>query len=345
MTTPGGGTFMTRDDKHDGLWSELRKAAGLTANKAPVNEDGYEFVYVLLTGREARLINSSTKNSLTRLRFGSVGVDVEALQLNLSLIKRKSDPTKTYYTANQDGKFGVSTARAYVAWQQEGEGFADDIVTPLDARSLGFDIIKHQSLSKREWNPRLLYYEDPNLKPSNSPKDKATPTKAKAQDAEKYYTAKAGTHYDVRPDILVTAKLEEKMEELAKKVYDDTKPNHKITYSSGYRGPDRQAKAMYDKLVKDSKALDIYKAKEMAAEIKKAYDDNKSKGETETVKKMIEVIEKQVAAGKYISNHMVSGAVDVSSVDKSHYDKIRKFVKEMGYKEPLDEGDHLHVQF
>jgi hypothetical protein len=42
---------------------------------------------------------------------------------------------------------------------------------------------------------------------------------------------------------------------------------------------------------------------------------------------------------------MRSGAVDVSSGDKSYYDKIRKFVKEMGGDDPLDEGDHLHIQF
>jgi N-acetylmuramoyl-L-alanine amidase len=336
------GTYDKSSEKHAGLWSEFRNAAGLTATKAPTSEDNREFIFVLLTGREARLISPispATKKALTRLRFGSSGVDVEALQLMLSTTQRKDKTKGTYYTGTKDGNMGAGTVQAYTDWQFDGEGFRDGIVTPLDGKSLGIDIVNHLSLSKKVWNPRMMLYEDWFLKPNLKPK-------AEVQEAKSdYYTAKAGTSYNVRPDILVTAKVELKMEELAKKVYDDTNPHHKITYSSGYRGPDRQAKAMYDKIVKDADAFDIYKAKDLAKEIKQAYLDNKSKGEADTVAKMKEVIEKQVKDGKYISNHLVSGAADISSVDKDYYDKIRKFAKEMGMKNPLDEGDHLHVEF
>lgn len=338
------GTYDKGGEKHAGRWSEFRQAAGLSANKAPSNENGWEFVFVLLTGREARLISPSTKRQLTRLRFGSSGVDVEALQLELSVTQRKDKTKGTYYTGTKDGKMGTGTVKAYTDWQFEGEGFRDGIVTPLDGESLAIDIVNHLCLKNKKWHPRLLKYDDDFLHPNLKPKSEAK--EANGKSASAYYTAKDGAHYSVRSNILVTASLETKMEELAKKVYDDTKPNHKITYSSGYRGPDRQAQAMYDKIVKNGmSSLDIYKAKDLADEIKKAYNDNKDKGEAETVKKMTEVIEKQVAAKKYISNHLVSGAVDVSSSDSAHYEKIKKIVKDMGYKEPLDEGDHLHVQF
>ncbi len=146
MTIPGGGTFMTRTKKHDRLWSEFRKAAGLTPTEAPENEDGFQFVVVLLTGREARLINNSTKKSLTRLRFGSEGVDVRTLQLELSLLNRKAPGRGKYYAGKQDGSLGMSTARAYIDWQRDQDGTADGIVTPAIAKSLGFDIINHVCL-------------------------------------------------------------------------------------------------------------------------------------------------------------------------------------------------------
>jgi N-acetylmuramoyl-L-alanine amidase len=333
------GTYDKSSEKHAGLWSEFRKAAGLTAAAAPTSEDNWEFIFVLLTGREARLISPATKNALTCLRFGSSGVDVQALQLMLSLTQRKDKTKGTYYTGTKDGSMGAGTVQAYTDWQFDGEGFRDGIVTPLDGKSLGIDIVKHLSLKNKVWHPRMMLYEDWFLKPNLTPKSSGQ------QSATDYYTAKAGVSYNVQKDILVTAKVEAKMEELAKKVYDDTDPHHKITYSSGYRGPDRQAKAMYDKIVKDADAFDIYKAKDLAKDIKQAYLDNKSKGEADTVAKMKEVIEKQVKDGKYISNHLVSGAADISSVDSAFYDKIRKFAKEMGMKAPLDEGDHLHVEF
>jgi len=146
LTIPGGGTFMTRKDKHDRLWSEFRKAAGLSATSAPENEDGFQFVVVLLTGREARLSTKWAKKDLTRLRFGSEGADVKTLQLELSGTARKSPKTGKYYAGQLDGNFGQATAQAYIEWQKDTLGFADDIVTPAIAKSLAFDIVNHLCL-------------------------------------------------------------------------------------------------------------------------------------------------------------------------------------------------------
>lgn len=314
------GTYDIDKGTHTGLWSEFRKAAGLTKDSAPSNENGYTFVFVLLTGREARLINEEGWRNLTRLRYGSSGVDVENLQLELKLLPQK------YYTGNVDGDMRNATTGAYIKWQQDQDetgdgkkdGRADGIVTPTTAKKLGIDIIRHVCLVNREASASLSNGGD-------------------------YYTAKAGAHYEVRADILVTRKLEEKMEELAKKVFDKT-GGHKITYSSGYRTPYRQAKAMYDNAKEKGVGdFDKYTAKDLAKEIKDAYladKDDKDKA----VSAMTEVIEKQVARGKYISLHLRSGAVDISSVDKSHYDTIKKLVSEMSGSS-LNEGDHLHVQF
>jgi N-acetylmuramoyl-L-alanine amidase/murein DD-endopeptidase MepM/ murein hydrolase activator NlpD/peptidoglycan hydrolase-like protein with peptidoglycan-binding domain len=322
-------------DKHTGLWSDFRKAAGINPTTTDSKDKDLEFTFVLLTGREARLISSSKKKDLTRLRFGSEGDGVKSIQLALSTILKNNSETEVYYDGKQTGKIDSKTIEAYYNWQKDKKGFADGIITPADGENLGWDLLG-LTFTKRKNTNRFKVESI----------TKSTKTSVGKSLGETHYTAKAGTHYNVQADILVTASLETKMEELAKKVYDDTKPNHKITYSSGYRGPDRQAKAMYDNIVKNGiKDLDKYKATDLADEVKKAYNDNKDKGETETVKKMTEVLEAQVAKGKYISRHMRSGAVDVSSGDKSYYDKIRKFVKEMGGDDPLDEGDHLHIQF
>lgn len=156
LTIPGGGTFMTRTTKHDRLWSEFRKAAGLTAVSAPASEDGFQFVVVLLTGREARLAGKLAKSDLTRLRFGSEGVDVKTLQLELSNTKRKSPKTGTYYSGKLDGSYGLATARAFIEWQTDNLGWADDIVTPAIAKSLSFDIVNHLCLKDPVPLPKTL---------------------------------------------------------------------------------------------------------------------------------------------------------------------------------------------
>jgi hypothetical protein len=118
MTIPGGGTFMEREKKIDGQWAEFRKAAGLTANKAPVGEDGRKFVVVVLTGREARL-KSTTKTDLARLRFGSEGDDVKLLQTALAALDRKAPGKGKYYTGTQDGQMVRATTKAYIDWQTD----------------------------------------------------------------------------------------------------------------------------------------------------------------------------------------------------------------------------------
>lgn len=170
---------------------------------------------------------------------------------------------------------------------------------------------------------------------------------SKSLDAKKASTtdvkpAKNGTHYNVQNGIKVTSKVEAKMAELGKKVFDKT--GHKITFSSGYRGPAKQAEAMYNNIKKNGLSdLNKYKQKDLAKEVKDAYLANKTDKKA-AVEAMTKVIENQVASGKYISSHLRSNAVDVSSADKKYYNDIRDAVKEMNGTS-LTEKDHLHIQF
>lgn len=150
--------------QHLRAWGRFREAAGLSAG-TPASENGRRYRYVLLTGRDVRLLQQATSldaAELTRLRFGSSGADVVALQGGLV--------QAGYLRADQvDGDLGPTTAAAYVQWQQARDGGrADCVVRPDDARALGADIVGHrslqQSLSRRQGATRLTraqQYLDP----------------------------------------------------------------------------------------------------------------------------------------------------------------------------------------
>ena len=180
---------------------------------------------------------------------------------------------------------------------------------------------------------------------SKNLKDKLSKTldaKVKKEAADEVRPATKGINYNVKNDVKVTSKVEAKMAELGKKVVD--KLGHKVTFSSGYRGPATQAQAMYDK-IKAGSDLSDYKQKGLAKEIKSAYEANK-KNPTAAGSAMTKVIENQVAKGKYVYSHLRSNAVDISAIDKKYYTEISKIVTEMNgtsiyEKKPV----HLHIQF
>ncbi len=126
QTLPGN----TSAGSHTGLWGEFRVAAGLSPS-SPSEENGRQFVYVMLTGREARLVGSlANPETLARLRFGSSGNEVVALQEEL--IRQKKLRGKA------SGTFDSCTKLAYLAWQQDRDSStADGVVTPGDATALG----------------------------------------------------------------------------------------------------------------------------------------------------------------------------------------------------------------
>jgi hypothetical protein len=120
-------------ETHRGPWAALRQSAGLDPNN---NQDrwGSPYVYLLLTCREAHLVGSlSDPSTLARLRFGSSGPAVEALQQALN--------GQGYSSVPVDGVMGPETTLAYIQWQQARDGgAADGIVTPAAADALGFEL-------------------------------------------------------------------------------------------------------------------------------------------------------------------------------------------------------------
>jgi hypothetical protein len=127
-------------DPNDGSpgWATFRERLGLTKDSAPASENDTELVFMLLTGREAYIVSRDGDADLARLRFGSSGADVEALQRFLA---RQPSEDEGRYTGDVDGAMGANTTLAWIRYQQHRDGgSADGIVTPSDATSMGFTL-------------------------------------------------------------------------------------------------------------------------------------------------------------------------------------------------------------
>lgn len=118
MTVPGN---WTSNGGHQGSWATFRQRAGLSADNE--SHMGDRFIYVLLTGREARLVATGTSAAtLARLRFGSVGAEVT--QLQQALQNGGFDPNGI------DTTMGPGTVMALIRRQQAQAGNAADGICP-----------------------------------------------------------------------------------------------------------------------------------------------------------------------------------------------------------------------
>lgn len=123
-----------------------------------------------------------------------------------------------------------------------------------------------------------------------------------------------------------------------------------VVVTSGYRAPQKQAAAMYDKFKAGGSYL-IYRQQDAAKAVHDAYAEGVAAGlaKADVIQKMTVVLEQQQGAGTYLSNHMRSNAVDLRSFNLSASDKQKLIAacKSQGATVVLDEGQppHLHVQF
>ena len=129
------GTY--KDGAHVGPWSRFRAAAGFTDNDG---EPGERFLYMLLTGAEARIASQLRTAGLTgdaaalrrlrRIRFGSTGAAARRLQERLGL----PDP---------DSAIGPTTAESLYARQAQlgSPAGGDGIYSPALDQALGWDVL------------------------------------------------------------------------------------------------------------------------------------------------------------------------------------------------------------
>ena len=158
---------------------------------------------------------------------------------------------------------------------------------------------------------------------------------------EDVFPAPAGDHYTTLSDVLMTKDLEKKVVKLANTYFSITGKNLVVT--SGYRPPFRQAPAIYDNIILKGTAVvrATYKNKKLIDEILAAFQANKS-NEANAKAAMQKVIENQVKRGAFISNHLLSNAIDLrtSTTIKA---KLQQTLNIVGGR-IVDEGNHYHVE-
>jgi peptidoglycan hydrolase-like protein with peptidoglycan-binding domain len=160
-------------------------------------------------------------------------------------------------------------------------------------------------------------------------------------NASGVFTATDGEHYKVNPGILMTESLRPKLVALAKQYHSITGDGLIVT--SGYRPPDRQALAMYRKIVNEgeTKVRNLYKNKSAVDEILAAY--RKHLGNPALAVPAIQkVIEGQVTRGVFISSHLRSNALDLRK-QTTNLASLRTAINRVGGRVVV-ESDHYHLE-
>lgn len=155
-----------------------------------------------------------------------------------------------------------------------------------------------------------------------------------------YSVATNGRHYTVNNGILMTDALRPRLQQLADTYFERTGRNLHVT--SGYRPPARQAAAMYDLIVNrgERHVQGLYANQTAVSQILNAYRNNRG-SRSEVIAAMTRTIQNQVNNGTYISSHLRSRALDLST--STNLSVLRQIVGQMGGS-VLNEGDHYHVQ-
>ncbi len=160
-------------------------------------------------------------------------------------------------------------------------------------------------------------------------------------NASGVFTARDGEHYRVETEILMTERLQVKVAEVADRYFRITGSGLIIT--SGYRPPDRQARAMYGNITREGeiKIRRLYKHKAAIDEILRVYRNHQGNPPV-AIAKMQALIEDQIKRGMFISNHLLSNAVDVRKRTTT-LASLRTAAAQAGGR-VLIESDHYHLE-
>jgi hypothetical protein len=104
------GAYSGANHQPVGPWAMFRQAAGLSQHvqvldgKGRTHDDGRTFTYVLLTGKEARLVSAGRTGLIATRRFGASGAEVYRIQ-------------KALHVSPETGVFDRKTMGAVIGWQ------------------------------------------------------------------------------------------------------------------------------------------------------------------------------------------------------------------------------------
>lgn len=166
-----------------------------------------------------------------------------------------------------------------------------------------------------------------------------TETDTEASDKD-FFEAKDGENYTVLKGILMTKPLQKKLEKVANLYFEAKKTGLVVT--SGYRPPERQAPAMYDKIVNEGEGAvrRLYKNKAAIDEILASFRANKSSRD-KAIAAITETINRQMKRGVFISNHLLSNALDIRKT--ANADALSKAVIKVGGRVVI-ESNHYHLE-
>jgi peptidoglycan hydrolase-like protein with peptidoglycan-binding domain len=155
------------------------------------------------------------------------------------------------------------------------------------------------------------------------------------------FIARDGEHFVVASAILMTGDLQGKVANVANRYFAIT--GNGLIVTSGYRPPDRQAKAMFTKITTEGETSvrNIYKNKTAIDEILNIYRKNKG-NPTVAIAEMQRTIEGQIKRGMFISNHLLSNAIDVRKAT-TNLASLRTAVSQVGGRVVV-EGNHYHIE-
>lgn len=130
----------------------------------------------------------------------------------------------------------------------------------------------------------------------------------------------------------------------ANALYDSIKAStgYEIYVTSGRRGPDRQAAAMYDNYANGT--APAYRDQVSEGQIRAAYTAGRNSGQSkaQTVRDMAAVIQGQVDNGIYISRHLRAKSLDIATPPAAVIEAIRN---NPNVRSVLVEDDHIHIDF
>jgi hypothetical protein len=154
-------------------------------------------------------------------------------------------------------------------------------------------------------------------------------------------------HYKLKSGVILDADIEKKIKLIADKYYLLSKKS--IVITSGTRTAKSQASAMYGKMSGGDK-LSVYRDQKTAKDILNAYSTAVSlkKSKSETISEIQDKIDEQVKNKKYISKHLIKGAVDIRSRDMTEDDKFnfKKAASGIAVTVILETvPPHFHIQF
>jgi hypothetical protein len=149
------------------------------------------------------------------------------------------------------------------------------------------------------------------------------------------------------PGIELNAALREAIDRVGEAYFKKTK--RRFTVTSGVRPPERQARAMYAKLMAGG-SLSIYRNQALTEPLLKAFRDGRKKRHSKDriIATMTDILKDQVARGRYISRHMRGRAFDVGTngLTKKQRQAFIAAVREVGGMRVIFETKppHFHVE-